>query len=140
MPSPSYEKRICAMFDSFTKTVSRNYVRNLDRAEANRDKHYADEPAEYILELLGRKDNYPSDSFVLYAGGHSYTVESETLYKALLSLPEKQRSVLLLDFWRDLTDEEISKRLEVTTRTVYNLRRRAYSRVRDFYEKRGRDP
>jgi len=139
MPSPSYEKRICAMFDSFTKTVSRNYVRNLDRAEANRDKHYADEPAEYILELLSRKDNYPSDSFVLYADGHSYTVESETLYKALLSLPEKQRSVLLLDFWRDLTDEEISKRLEVTTRTVYNLRRRAYSRVREFYEKRGRD-
>lgn len=140
MPSPSDEKRICAMFDSFTKTVSRNYVRNLDRAEANRDKHYADEPAEYILELLGRKDSYPSDSFVLYVGGHSYTVESETLYKALLSLPEKQRSVLLLDFWRDLTDEEISKRLEVTTRTVYNLRRRAYSRVREFYEKRGRDP
>lgn len=140
MPSPSDEKRICAMFDSFTKTVSRNYVRNLDRAEANRDKHYSDEPAEYILELLGRKDSYPSDSFVLYADGHSYTVESETLYKALLSLSEKQRSVLFLDFWCDFTDEEISKRLEVTTRTVYNLRRRAYSKVREFYEKRGRDP
>ena len=140
MPSPSYEKRICAMFDSFAKTVSRNYVRNLDRAEANRDKHYADEPAEYILEMLGREDSYPSDAFVLYADGHSYTVESEALYKALLSLPEKQRSVLLLDFWGEFTDEEISKRLEVTVRTVYNLRRRAYSRVREFYEKRGRDP
>lgn len=140
MPSPSYEKRICAMFDSFAKTVSRNYVRNLDRAEANRDKHYADEPAEYILEMLGREDSYPSDAFVLYAGGHSYTVESETLYKALLSLPEKQRSVLLLDFWGEFTDEEISKRLEVTARTVYNLRRRAFSKVQEFYEKRGRDP
>ena len=81
MPSPSYEKRICAMFDSFAKTVSRNYVRNLDRAEVNWDKHYADEPAEYILEMLGREDSYPSDAFVLYADGHSYTVESETLFR-----------------------------------------------------------
>lgn len=140
MPSPSREKRICAMVDSYIKTVSRNYVRNLDRAEANRDKHYADEPAEYILEMLGRKDNYLSDAFVLYADDYSCTVENETLYKALLSLPEKQRTVLLLDFWGDLTDEEIAKQMEVTTRTVYNLRRRAFSKVREFYEKRGRDP
>ena len=76
MPSPSREKRICAMVDSYIKTVSRNYVRNLDRAEGNRDKHYADEPAEYILELLGRKDNYPSDTFVLYAGDYSCTAAS----------------------------------------------------------------
>lgn len=140
MPSPSREKRICAMVDSYIKTVSRNYVRNLDRAEANRDKHFADEPVEYILEMLGRKDNYSSDTFVLYADEYSCAVESETLYKALQSLPEKLRNVLLLDFWCNLTDEEISKRMEVTTRTVYNLRRRAYSKVREFYEKRGRDP
>lgn len=140
MPSPSREKRICAMVDSYIKTVSRNYVRNLDRAEANRDKHFADEPVEYILEMLGRKDNYSSDTFVLYVDEYSCAVESEILYKALQSLLEKLRNVLLLDFWCDLTDEEISKRMEVTTRTVYNLRRRAYSKVREFYEKRGRDP
>ena len=122
MPSPSNEDRICAMFDSFSKTVSRNFVRNL-------------EPADYILELLGHEDKYPSESFVLYAGGHSCVVESETLYKALLSLPENQRSVLLLDFWRDLADGEIAEELEVTTRTVYNLRQRAYKAIRKFYER-----
>ena len=135
MPSPSNEDCICAMFDSFSKTVSRNFVRNLDRAEGNRDKHFAEEPADYILELLGHEDKYPSESFVLYAGGHSCVVESETLYKALLSLPENQRSVLLLDFWRDLADGEIAEELEVTTRTVYNLRQRAYKAIRKFYER-----
>lgn len=140
MQSPSYEKRICAMFDSFCKTVSRNYVRNLDRAGKNRDRHYADEPVEYLLETLGREDSYPSDAFVLYAGGYPCAVESETLYKALLSLPEKERAALLLDFWGGLSDREISEKLEVTARTVYNLRQRAYSKVREYYEKRGRDP
>lgn len=62
MSSPSYEDRICAMFDSFTKAVSRNFVRNLERAENNRDKHFAGEPADYILELLGREDKYLSES------------------------------------------------------------------------------
>ena len=135
MPSPSYEDRICAMFDSFSKTVSRNFIRNLDRAEGNRDKHFSDEPVDSLLETFGRRDEYPSESFVLYAGGYSCVVESETLYKALLSLTEKQRDVLLLDFWRDLTDGEIAEELEVTTRTVYNLRQRAYKAIRKFYER-----
>ena len=140
MLSPSYESRLCAMFDSFCKTVSRNFVRNLDRTVGNRDKHFSDEPVDYLLETLGRRDEYPSESFVLYAGGTSCAVESETLYKALLSLPEKHRNVLLLDFWGDLTDREISERMEVTPRTVYNLRQRAFSKIREYYEKRGRDP
>ena len=120
MVSPSNEDRICAMFDSFSKTTSRNYFKDLLRAEKRRDKNYQEEPVEYILELLSREDTYPSDFFVLYVDGNSCVVESETLYKALQSLPEKQRSVLLLNFWRNSTDEEIAKRLEVTTRTVYN--------------------
>ncbi len=139
MLSPSNEDRICAMFDSFCKTVSRNFVRNLDRAEGNRDKHFSDEPVDYLLETLGRRDEYPSESFVLYVGGSSCAVESETLYKALLSLTEKQRNVLLLDFWGDLSDQEISEKMEVTPRTVYNLRQRSFSKIREFYEKRGRE-
>ena len=135
MVSPSYEDRICAMFDSFSKTASRNYYRDLLRAEKRRNSHYHEEPVEYLLELLGHRDAYPSDFFVLYADGHSCVVESETLYEALKSLPEKQRTVLLLDFWRNFTDEEIAKRLEVTTCTVYNLRQRAYKAIRKFYER-----
>ena len=127
MVSPSNEDRICAMFDSFSKTTSRNYFKDLLRAEKRRDKNYQEEPVEYILELLSREDTYPSDFFVLYVDGNSCVVESETLYKALQSLPEKQRTVLLLDFWRNFTDEEIAKRLEVTTRTVYKA-------IRKFYE------
>lgn len=135
MVSPSYEDRICAMFDSFSKTASRNYYRDLLRAEKRRNRNYQEEPVDYLLELLGHKDAYPSDSFVLYVDGHSCVVESETLYKALESLPEKQRAVLLLDFWRDFTDGEIAERLEVTTHTVYNLRQRAFKTIKGFYER-----
>ncbi|MDD2981665.1 MAG: sigma-70 family RNA polymerase sigma factor [Hespellia sp.] len=140
MPSPSYEERICAMFDSFCKTVSRNFVRDLQRKENNRSKHFSQEPVDFLLELLGKRDRYPSDHLMLYVEGMACTVNDEVLYDALKSLPEKQCKVLLLDFWYDATDEEIAKRLEVTTRTVYNLRQRAFRSIREFYERRGRDP
>ena len=41
MMSASDEKRIVAMVDSFTKTVARNFSRNLKRAKANAEKHYS---------------------------------------------------------------------------------------------------
>ena len=70
----------------------------------------------------------------------SCVVHSETLYKALCSLPEKQRKVLLFDFWYAWTDREIAARMEVTTRTVYNLRQRAFKAIRKFYEQGSSEP
>ena len=129
-----HEKRIVAMVDSFTKTVARNFSRNLKRAKGNFEKHFSDEPIDYLLELLSHDDRYPSDQLVLYADELSCVVHSETLYKALSSLKEKQRKVLLFDFWGSFTDREIAKRMEVTPRTVYNLRQRAFQAIKNFYE------
>lgn len=38
MVSSSYKDRICAMFDSFSEIASRNYYRDLLRAEKRRNK------------------------------------------------------------------------------------------------------
>lgn len=132
--------RIIAMFDSYCKTVSRNASRNLKRAKASETKYEAVAPMQYIFDLLSHMDTYPSDQFVLYADKFSCVVYSETLYKALQSLPDRERAVLLLDFWHGWTDEEISEHLEVTTRTVYNLRQRAFITIRNFYEQKGQEP
>lgn len=120
MPSPSYEERICAMFDAFSKKVSRNFIRDLQRKEKNQNKHISQEPMELLLELIGSRDRHPSEHFVLYADGLCCSVNDESLYDALKSLSDKQSTVLLLDFWYGFTDKEIAKRLEVTPRTVYN--------------------
>lgn len=51
MVSPSFEDRICEMFDSFCKTVSRNYYRDLLRAENRRNSHYKEEPVDYAVQV-----------------------------------------------------------------------------------------
>ena len=91
MMSPSDEERIVAMVDSFTKTVARNFSRNLKRAKANAEKHYSDEPVDYLLETLSHDDRYPSDHFVLYADELSCVVHSETLYLSLIHISKPQR-------------------------------------------------
>ena len=108
MKSPSDdEKQIVAMVDSFTKTVARNFSRNPKQAKANAEKYHSDKPADYFLEALSHDGRYPSDYFVLYADQLSCVVHSETLYKALCSLPDKQRKVLPFDFWGALPDVEL---------------------------------
>lgn len=139
-PSEKYKQRIVEMFDSFCKTVSRNYSRNLKRAKRNHDKHFTQEPVELLLEIWGEWDKYPSMPYIFYVDEYPCVIESETLYNALLSLPERQRTVILLDFWQDLTDIEIAKRMEVATRTVYNLRKRALVAIKKYYEHHGRGP
>lgn len=47
---------------------------------------------------------------------------------------------LLFDFWYAWTDGEIADRMEVTTRTVYNLRQRAFKAIREFYEQGSSEP
>lgn len=140
--SPEKEKQICEMFDSFCKTVIRNCSRNLKRAAANQRKHFSTGSisVQQLLSSLTIEDERPSDQYVIYVENYPCVIKNEILYYALNDLKEKQRNVILMDYWLSMTDEEISKRLEVTRCTVYNLRNRALSRIRRYYEEHGRDP
>lgn len=143
-PPSDRETVLCAMFESFCVATIRNYSRNLKRAMKNRQKHdgTGEESVEYLISLLSSEDRYASEQFVLDVDGLPCVLENELLYNALLSLPGRERRVILYDFWYDCKDREISKKLEVTVRTVYNLRQRAFQKIRTYYELhgQGRDP
>lgn len=109
------------------------------RKNERRGKYVSHEPVDYLLELLGHEDAYPSHAFALEVDGYACMVENETLYYALLSLKEWQREVLLLGFWHSLTDGEIEEKMEVSVWTVYNLRQRAFRAIRDYYGEKSTD-
>lgn len=143
-PPSDKENALCSLFESFCVTTIRNFSRNLKRATKNRQKYEGscDEPVEYIADLLSTEDVYASEQFALDVDGLACTLESELLYKAMLSLSDRERQVILYDFWCDLKDREIAKKLEVTERTVYNCRQRAFQKICTYYELhgQGRDP
>ena len=139
MTSPSYEDRVIAMFDSFNKRVSRNFLIDLQRAYDSRNKYYSNEPVEYLLDLVGHRDEYPAHAFEFYVGERVCRVRDERLFQALRSLPDRQREVLLWGFWVELLDEEIAKKMEVSVRTVYNLRQRAFRAIEKHYGEKSTD-
>lgn len=134
----------CLKFAKFCFEVIKNECKNIKRAANSRKDHSAtgEEPVEYLLELLTQEDTYAVEHLALTVEGKLCTVENEILFEALKSLPENQRNVILYDFWLELKDREIAERLEVTVRTVYNLRQRAFKKIKTYYEihGRGRDP
>lgn len=130
----------CFKFAKFCFKVIKNECKNIKRAANSWKDHSAtgEEPVEYLLELLTREDTYTVEHLVLTVNGKSCAVESEILFEALKSLPDDQRNVILYDFWLELKNKEIADRLEVTVRTVYNLRQRAFKKIKTYYEIHGR--
>lgn len=59
----------------------------------------------------------------------------EAVYQAILTLPEKQKSVLELTFKEELSTEEISIRLGMSPASVFANRSRALNRLRLLFEK-----
>lgn len=138
MPDPSNKaERICAMFDSYCKTVLRNASKNEKRALANRKKREIVTDERIQIDAIRHEDTYPSTQLVIREEKFSCVISSDKLYMALLSLPENQRVALILDFWYRWKDEKIAIYLNVTPRTVYNLRQNAFKAIRRYYENRG---
>ena len=140
MSAPSdREKRLCEMFDSYCKSVQDNTSKYLLRKMTTRAQREGIYDPDTIIDLFPQEDEYPSDRFIVFADELTCVVSNEILYKALMSMPEKQRKVLILDFWHDWKDKQIAEYLEVTLRTVYNLRQRAYKTIQRFYDEKGQD-
>ena len=76
------EQELVAMFDSFCKTVIRNYSRTLIRRKSNRPEKL-DEPIEVLLDIWGTRDEYPSLSNTFVVDGVIYIIERISCTKHL---------------------------------------------------------
>jgi RNA polymerase sigma factor (sigma-70 family) len=69
-------------------------------------------------------------------GGHAPhadpdLAEAVAVRQALARLPKKQRSVLVLRFWADLSVREVAETMGIPEGTVKTVTRRALKRLRD---------
>lgn len=129
---------IIAIFDSYNKSVMRNECRDAVDEEKRKQKRedVGTEKMQFLFEVQGKEDIYPSEHLVLQSGSHTCVITSEWLYEAMLKLPDKQREVLILDFWYGYTDIEIALHFYVTPRTIHNWRKKAFATIRCHYERK----
>lgn len=135
MSAPSgRDKRLCEMFDSYCKSVQDNTAKYLQRKGGVRAQREEIVNPDAMIDLYSHEDEYSSHRFMIFADELSCEINSELLYNAFLSMPVSQRKVLILDFWKGWKDQKIAEYLEVSVRTVYNLRQRAYRTIRRFHD------
>ena len=127
---------IISMFDSFCKTVLRNLSRNIRRRLKKQAQRQVTIPdVQEILYESVYNDQYSTDRFIIQVRDFEIGMYFECVYNALSALPEKQLLVLTLDFWYCWPVKDIANYLEVSEKTVYNLRLRAFKAIRCYYER-----
>lgn len=140
MPTSSSDEKhkvAMAMYDSFSKTVMRNLIgqERIRRNVLNENEVTGMEVLEHTSETNGKEDMYPSEFVVEDEHGHSCVVTLDWLYQAMLLLEKEQREVLILEFWDGVSVSDIAKSLEVSEKTIYNRKRKAFNSIRNYYER-----
>lgn len=141
MPTSLYDKNYeidMAIFDSYSRTVLKNLSSDAKKEMNNRFDNEVNgtEIMQYISDTYGQEDIYPSEYVVTDERGHRCVVTLEWLYKAILLLSEKQKEVLILEFWYGLSRKEVANTLGVSERTINNWKRKAFNSIRDYYERK----
>ena len=61
-------------------------------------------------------------------------VNRETIRQALEQLPERERQIIVMRFWHDMSQSQVAKKLGISQMHVSRLQRRALQRLREILE------
>ena len=136
MTSKNHAKTKQHAFDSFCKTVLRNEVRDYyDEIKRQREKEISfSELSEQEFALLSTTDKYLATERTFNVLGRDVIVYDENIAEALRNLPERNRDIILLYYFLELSDGEIGKKLNMIRSTVQYKRTSTLQELKKFLE------
>ena len=117
--------RIESKFDSFCKTVLRNFARDWYRAK---QRHHATEvlfselPNGQLFEPIHNDPICPLEQYLFDDLELPININNDALAQALLQLSRRKRQIVLLAYFCDWTDQQISERFHVVRSTIPSAR------------------
>ena len=132
----SQKQTVEHQFDSFCKRVLKNEARDsYDRIKCRSKKEtlFSELTQKEIDELIS-SDKCPSliSSFIVQ--GFEVEIENELLADAILVLPEQCRDIVLMSYFLEMNDKEISDMLKTVRRTVQYQRTSSLRKIRKYME------
>lgn len=131
-------RRIEGKFDSFCKTVLRNFARDWYRAKHRRRKNevlFSELPDGRYLEAIHIDPITSAEKHFFDDLEQSIAIENDALAQALHSLSGRKRQIILLAYFLDWTDQQIGERFHVVRSTIQAARTKALKEMRDLLEK-----
>ena len=126
MKISDFEAIIEKQFDTMVKKVISDTAKNYRKQKARREKHefLLSDVAE--LESLGTRDEYGWDSIEIEVVGlEKVKLYNEDLIDALTKLSKRKRNIVLMFYFLEMSDSEISKILNISRRTSLGNRKDA---------------
>ena len=141
MKPNSHEQDKQRVFDSFCKKVLKNEARNYyGEVKRLRDKEVLfSELTEQELEQLSTTDEYFKTEQIFNVLGDAVIVNDQSIAEALRSLPERNRDIILLSYFLELSDGEIGKKLNLIRSTVQYQRTSTLRELKNFLEEENAD-
>ncbi|MBO0468528.1 sigma-70 family RNA polymerase sigma factor [Enterococcus plantarum] len=134
-----HEKTTQHQFDSFCKKVvnfeKKDYFKEISRKSQKEIPFSALSPDE--LEQLYSFDEYSINSSLFEVIGYDIAIKNDLLAEAIKQLPSKDKDILLMYYFLEMNDNEISKETNVARRTIAYHRKKALDAIKDFFLKRG---
>jgi RNA polymerase sigma factor (sigma-70 family) len=134
------EKEYDALIKRSLGNGRKNFFRDTERLrkrqtpfsefDDDRIESFADERASDAFALIG------SEFRVMK---YSVSVRDALLHDALSRIDEQSRSIVLMAYWLEMSDLEISDETGIPRRTVNGIKRRTYDKLREIPEDEGYD-
>ena len=122
-------------FDSYCKKILRHAAINYDKKRnylAEREMYISDLP-EHIYSLTHTNNQFQQD-YLFEVSGEIIVVKNDDIARALTALSAVQREIILLSYFTDMTDTEISGRLNIIRSTVQFKRTDALKKLKGILE------
>ena len=114
------------------KGEAKNYQADLAKRAA-REVLFS-EMSEIDFAQLFTMDEYESEFFRFQVSGFDVFIKNELLAAALNALSERKRNIVLLSYFLDMSDAEISQMLNVVRSTIFKHRKIALTRIKQYME------
>ena len=132
----NHEEHIRHKFDRYCKKVLKEKAIDLQRQLIKRNEREVAFSGLSVKELasLAVTDEYFTDEHVFSVLGENVGVTDADLAGALNVLPADRRDIVLMSYFFDMTDKEISERLNMARRTVAHKRTSSLKELKKLME------
>lgn len=117
-----YESTIENQFDFICKRAIEGEAKDYKKSIARRMQNEITFSDINNVEEYFTYDVYPSDFNIISLDNITVNIENDLLEQALKTLKKQKLRIILLYYFRDMNDTEISKYLNINRTTVYRHR------------------
>ncbi|EQF24822.1 RNA polymerase sigma factor, sigma-70 family protein [Clostridioides difficile CD160] len=130
------EKTIEYQFDSFCKTVLRNYARDIYDENKRRNDYLVSLESLSLAELskLSILDDYDSNYICMVSYDYNIRIEDVLMAQAIGKLTKRKQDIILLSFFLNMTNADIATLMDLAESTVHYHKTNALKELKELME------